>query len=132
MSSRRHRAPSRWSCMWWHWGSKGPGIHDRPMGHGAGDSIVLIIAASIAAIALLAAANRVHLRIMDLVNQKLPQTRRYPGPGDPEGTWTAQTWRSPTTRKLHRDYRELYPDEPLVQLYWVLVAAGFGCILVAC
>lgn len=93
-------------------------------------TVALIMAAAIAAMAFLAAANRVHLRIMGLVNLKLPHTRRYHDPDDPEGSWTSLTWRSPTTRRLHRDYRALYPGERLVQLYWVLVAAGFGCVLV--
>jgi len=93
-------------------------------------TIVLIIAAALAAMAFLAAANRVHLRIIDLVNLKLPHTRRYPDPDDPQGSRTSLTFRSPTTRRLHRDYRALYPGDRLVQLYWVLIAAGFGCVLV--
>jgi hypothetical protein len=97
-----------------------------------GATIALEIVAGVAAMAFLAAANRIHLRIMALVNLKLPQTSRFPGPSDPEGTWTAATWRSPTTRRLYQEYRRHYPGGRLVRIYWLLVAAGFSSILLAC
>lgn len=97
-----------------------------------GATIALEIVAIVAAMAFLAAANRIYLRIMALVNLKQSQTSRFAGPSDPEGTLTAATWRSPTTRRLHQEYRRHYPGGRLICIYWLLVAAGFASILVAC
>jgi hypothetical protein len=61
----------------------------------------------------------VTFEIVDLVNKKLPEKDRF----DP--FW----WYWEKTRRLHREYKRLYPSGRLLRKTHILLALMIGCLL---
>lgn len=61
-----------------------------------------------------------HLKIVDKVNEKIPQGEQF--------DWIG--WYLSKTQRLHREYKRLYPECPLLSQLYIAAALALTSILI--
>jgi len=82
--------------------------------------IILGVAALACAAICAIASSFVTFEMADRVNERLPESQQF------SLIW----WYCSKYWRLLRAYKNLYPDGPLLKMFWVLAALMFACLLV--
>jgi hypothetical protein len=64
-------------------------------------------------------ATLINAEMVENVNHRLSQELQFSLLG----------WHWPKTRRLHREYRKIYPEGNLLWKFRIIVVLGFGCLL---